>query len=225
MKRPLKSDETTLNRLQRLADGIFVLAMTLMVLQFDLPDLSETLNNQQVTQYLVAQLPALGIYLTTFVLIAFYWFENLQQLRHFRRTDTVHIWVSLLSLMFVVLVPYTNDLITVYDKNVPSLVVYSLNLLLVGLLSSAGWFYASQQNRLLSPQITAKEISTIRRESLVEPGLALLSIPAACISPVLWEATFWLLPVIYLIGYWLERRKLTLNPSDLGEKPNASDTA
>ena len=32
-----------LTRLQRLADGIFMLAMTLMVLQFDLPDLNKQL--------------------------------------------------------------------------------------------------------------------------------------------------------------------------------------
>ena len=61
--------DSRLQRLQRLADGIFMLSMVLMVLQFDLPNPSQTLNNRELWRYLQQQLPTLWIYLGTYVLI------------------------------------------------------------------------------------------------------------------------------------------------------------
>ena len=81
----------SLQRLKRLSDGIFMLAMTLMVLQFDLPDVSAEMSSRQIKEFLIAQLPALYIYLGTFILIAFYWFSNLQQFNHYKKTDTLHL--------------------------------------------------------------------------------------------------------------------------------------
>ena len=61
-------DETqSLQRLKRVSDGIFMLAMTLMVLQFDLPDVEAEMSTREIREFLIAQLPALYIYLGTLI--------------------------------------------------------------------------------------------------------------------------------------------------------------
>ncbi|MEL4897829.1 TMEM175 family protein [Crocosphaera sp. Alani8] len=189
----------SLQRLKRLSDGIFMLAMTLMVLQFDLPNVESELSSQEIKEFLIAQLPALYIYLGTFILIAFYWFSNLQQFTHYKKTDTIHLWLNLLSLMFVVLIPYTNDLINIYSLNNYVQIFYSLNLLLVGLFSSLSWWYASRSNRLIDSTLEKKESVKIGIESLIEPFVSLFSIFVSLINPTYWEWSFLLIFPLYLI--------------------------
>lgn len=62
----------SLQRLKRLSDCIFMLAMTLMVLQFDWPDVESEMSTRNNQEFLITQLPAFYIYLGTFILITFY---------------------------------------------------------------------------------------------------------------------------------------------------------
>ncbi|MDJ0581285.1 TMEM175 family protein [Crocosphaera sp.] len=184
-------DETqSLQRLKRVSDGIFMLAMTLMVLQFDLPNVEAEMSTREIKEFLIAQLPALYIYLGTFILIAFYWFSNLQQFTHYKKTDTVHLWLNLLSLMFVVLIPYTKDFINVYSLNPYVQIFYSINLFLVGLFSSLSWCYASRNNSLIDPNLEKKESVKIGIKRLIEPLVSLFSTIISLINPTYWKWSF-----------------------------------
>ena len=173
--------------------------MTLMVLQFDLPDVSAEMSSRQIKEFLIAQLPALYIYLGTFILIAFYWFSNLQQFTHYKKTDTVHLWLNLLSLMFVVIIPYTNDFINIYSLNPYVQIFYSVNLFLVGLFSFLSWWYASRNNRLIDSTLEKKESRKIGIESLIDPLVSLFSIVVSLINPSYWEWSFFLIFPLYLM--------------------------
>ncbi|MGK7941548.1 MAG: TMEM175 family protein [Crocosphaera sp.] len=166
----------SLQRLKRLSDGIFMLAMTLMVLQFDLPNVQAEMSSKEIKEFLIDQLPTLYIYLGTFILIAFYRFNNLQKFTDYKRTHTIHLWINLLSLMFVVLIPYTNDFINIYSLNPYVQIFYSINLFLVGLFYSLSWWYASRNNHLIDSTLEKKESVKIGLENLIEPFVSLLSI-------------------------------------------------
>ena len=193
-----ENSELSLRRVQILSDGIFVLAMTLMVLQFDLPDPAKEMTNLEIKKFLLAQLPDLGIYIITFVLIAFYWFEHLNQFQYYRKTDPIHLWLQLFSLMGIVLIPYSNDLATLYPDNLYVQIVYSLNLFWVGIFFYFNWVYATKNRRLVSAELDDGEISAMKAKALIEPAIALLAVPAALIKPWLWEVTFLLVPVAYI---------------------------
>lgn len=202
----LDQEKQWLNRLQRLADGIFMLAMTLMVLQFDLPNLEQPLSTTQLTQFLLAQLSPLYIYLGTFILIAFYWLSHLEQFKYYQKTNTIHLWLNLLSLMFVVLVPYANDLSNLDGNNVPIQIFYSLDLFFVGLFSYLSWWYASSDYRLIDDQLEQKSIAYIGLESLIEPFICLVSIVVSLLNPAYWEASFFLIIPAYLLLNWWHKK-------------------
>ena len=206
-----ENSELSLRRVQILSDGIFVLAMTLMVLQFDLPDPAKEMTNLEVKNFLLAQLPDLAIYIITFLLIAVYWLEHLNQFQYYRRTDANHLWLQIFSLMGVVLIPYSNDLATLYPHNLYVQVFYSLNLFWVGIFFYFNWAYATNNRRLVNTDLDEKEIAAMKAKALIEPAIAILAVAAALIKPWLWEVTFLLVPVAYVL---LERKSGSLKKKD-----------
>lgn len=193
-----ETNHLSIRRLARLSDLIFAVAMTVMALTFEtIPP--EDLNAQQVTELLQTQLPSLGTYALTFIVIAFYWVSHLHQFKHYQRTDTVHLWLTLLSLLFVVLMPYANALSDGYETVLAVQVFYSLVTAGIGVFSTAAWIYATQNRRLVSEHLTEHTIRRVRRESYVEPLVALLAIVGGLIHPWGWTATFLLLPVLLAV--------------------------
>ena len=184
-----------IHRLARLSDLIFAVAMTIMALTFDsFPPAKMT--PQEVTQFLQAQLPDIGIYALTFLIIALYWINHINQFKYYKSTDTIHVWLTLLSLLFVVLMPYANALSNRYNSVFAVQVFYSLTAAGIGLFSTAAWIYATQDRRLVAPDLDAQTIRQIRQESYVEPSIYLLAIASALIHPWGWSSTFLLIPVI-----------------------------
>lgn len=194
----MQTNQLSIQRLTRLSDLIFAVAMTVMALTFETipPD---DLSAQQVTDLLQAQLPGLGTYALTFIVIAFYWTSHLHQFKYYERTDTIHLWLTLLSLLFVVLLPYANALSNGYDTVFAVQVFYSLVAAGVGLFSTAAWVYATQDRRLVSENLDAQIIREVRQESYVEPVVSVLAIAGALIHPWGWAATFLLIPVILVV--------------------------
>lgn len=196
-------ENQSLERLKRVSDGIFVLAMMLMVLQFDLPDIEQKMSVKELKEFLFSQLPALYIYLGTFILIAFYWLSNLEQFKHYQQTNSVHLWLNLFSLMFVVVIPYTNDLSNLYPLDISIQIFYSINLFLVGLFSCLSWWYGTNNYRLINPKLDRNYIIYVGLESIIEPIVCLLTIPVSFINPSYWDATFYLIiPAYIFLNIW-----------------------
>ena len=188
-----------LQRLSRLSDLIFVGAMTIMALTFEPLPLQE-MTSSEVTELLQRQLPSFGIYALTFIGIAFYWISQIHQFQYYKKTDTVHLWLILLSLMFVAILPYANDLSALYDGILSIQVFYSLSVAGIGIFSAAAWIYATHNRRLVAQNISEQTIRKIRQENYIEPIIALLSIVGALIHPLGWVLTFLVgFPLIFMI--------------------------
>ena len=225
---PTPSDRTLL-RLQQFSDSIFVLAAALMVLQFDIPNPKVQMGDAEVGRFLLEQLPTLSVYLGTFLLLALYWMQRLEQFKHCQRTDTTHLWLNLLALMFVVLVPYANILAIRYETTPVVQILYSSVFLLVGIFSSLSWLYASQGNRLVAPDPGLYRLIAI--ESAIEPGVCALAIGMALVAPVVWSLTFLALLPCYLLSSWQKQNAIAAaaippaDPSTPAENAPASEEA
>ena len=104
LKKVLYTDKSTMDtfpipiqRLARLSDLIFAVAMTLMALTFDTFP-SAKMTPQEVALFLQAQLPDLGIYALTFITIGFNWTTHLNQFKYYKSTDIIHLWLTLFVL-------------------------------------------------------------------------------------------------------------------------------
>ena len=201
--------QALIQRLARLSDLIFAVAMTLMALTFETLPLKD-MTSQEVLKLLKDQLPSFGVYALTFIIISFYWITHLHQFKHYKQTDTIHIWLTLLSLLFVVLMPYANELSNFYDSVFAVQVFYSLVAAGIGIFSTAAWIYATQDRRLVDKSLETQKICQIRQESYVEPLVSLLAIFGAMIHPWGWAATFLLIPVVAFIQSKVSERSKSI---------------
>jgi uncharacterized membrane protein len=177
-----------IQRLTRLSDIVFAMAMTILALIFA-PMPSEQISPETATQLLLNQLPSLEVYAVTFITMAFYWFTHVNQFKHYQQTNTIHTCLSLCSLFFVVLLPYASDLSESYEGVFALQVFYSLSAAGIGIFSTGAWIYGTQNRRLVAPELSDETIRQIRQESYIEPILYLLAIGAAWLAPWGWFLT------------------------------------
>lgn len=196
--RAIESKDVPLSRLKFLTDIIFASAMTLSALGIDLPPADADFSNAEVNDFLLAQLDAFGTLMITFIIVAIYWFKDVEHFSYLERVDQRYGWLQIFYLIGIVLVPFTNEFATAFRDSTTALIMYSVNLFMIGAFSVASWSYAIKGNRLVDPDLDPGLAREIRSEALLEPAIALISIAAVFISPDAWNLCFLLIPLVFM---------------------------
>jgi uncharacterized membrane protein len=194
----MKSDESSsisLKRLQTLTDSFFALALILLVVFIEKPPQDMKPTEEAIRNYLSGQLDVVTAYLVTFINIAFYWFFSHNQSKYLRRSDGVHTWLTIITLMFVGLLPFSNSLTVAFPASLTVNIFYSCVVFLVGLLFCLDWFHAAGKDRLIDRSLNADRIDQLSVESLVQPAAALFSLGGAFIGTLWWQVPYLLVPV------------------------------
>lgn len=186
-----------LRHLGRLSDFIFALAMGLTIIGFD-PATAKSLSNDEVTAFFIAQLEPLSIFAITFLVLAFYWIDHAKRFSYFQKTNDIHLWLYLLYLMSIFVVPYSNAMSFEYPDNTLVKIWFSVNIFLIGLFSWLSWSYATYRHRLVDAELDSSIILSSGIQSLIEPIVALVSIPLTVLNQDLWEWSWLLVPVFYV---------------------------
>src|SRR6476661_975825 len=88
----------SLERLAALSDGIFAVAMTLLVLDLHVPESGPIHTEADLWQALVFLSPSLLTYFMSFLTLGIFWVGQQTQLDHFGRTDRTLTWIQLVFL-------------------------------------------------------------------------------------------------------------------------------
>ena len=133
-------------RVEAFSDGVFAFAITLLVLNLKDPTL-DSLVSQPLLQGLLNQWPALFALITSFATILIMWVNHHNMFTYIKRTDTVLLFLNGLLLFFVVLTPFTTQLIASHVSFVQTsdsetaAAVYSGDFLLLGIVWTATAIY------------------------------------------------------------------------------------
>jgi TMEM175 potassium channel family protein len=98
------------SRLEAFSDGVFAVAITLLVLQFAVPDV----ESGKLFAKLVSQWPQLVTYVASFLTIGVVWVNHHTIFRNLRAVDRTIQFINLVLLLTVVLVPYPTALLGRY---------------------------------------------------------------------------------------------------------------
>ncbi len=132
----------SLERLAALSDGIFAVAMTLLVLDLHVP-VSNAINSERgLWSALIILAPRLLTYSMSFLTLGIFWTGQQTQLNHFVRSDRNLTWIHLGFLLAVTLTPFSTGLLASFITYRIALVVYWLNILLLGIALFCGLRYA-----------------------------------------------------------------------------------
>src|ERR1700721_1339915 len=143
----------SLERLAALSDGIFAVAMTLLVLDLHVPA-SEVIHSQgQLWHTLAGAAPELISYVLSFITLGIFWNGQQAQLNAFTRSDRNLSWTHLAFLFAVSLMPFSTRLLAEFISYRSVLIAYWANILLLGVVLFGSWRYARRAG-LLREEIT-----------------------------------------------------------------------
>jgi uncharacterized membrane protein len=190
------SDEESgksLDRLAAFSDGVFAIAMTLLVLNLTVPTLSGSAEkvDEELWQTLQDQWPELLSYALSFAVIGRYWLVHHRMFRLVRRADSALMALNLLLLAFIALIPWPTEMLGRYGDTTTAVVAYSVVMVGTGLSSALlGWHI--QRAGLLDERVTDsyRRASAIR-SMMIPLGFA-LGIPVAFVDPIAGMYTWWI---------------------------------
>lgn len=152
-----------IGRTEALADGVFAVAMTLLVLDIKVP-LGEAIHSEgELFTQLIKLWPTLVSYFMSFMTLGIFWIAHSTQYTYIERTDRHLNWISIFFLMIVSLVPFTTAFLNEHDEYKISIGLYWLNILLLGILVYVHWVYA-YNHKFISDKFDVEEINKAIRK-------------------------------------------------------------
>ena len=194
----------TTHRIEALTDGIFAISMTLLVLTLALPEAGKGIT--EVHNLLVGQSDKFFNYALSFVLLAVFWIRHHQQSHLIKRTDGRHLWINIFFLMFVGLMPFTNSLVGDYPNDSMAEVSFAINILMLGILLTWNWVYATNHHRLVDNSLDSRSIALGKKRGLITPIVAVLAIGIAFIDPRICSFLYLLIPILQQVIQHRHRR-------------------
>jgi uncharacterized membrane protein len=177
----------SLERLTALSDGIFAVAMTILVLGLTVqtaanPHLHGAQANRAVWDDVLRPLwPHLLTYLMSFLTLGVFWVGQQTQLHHMRGTNRDLSWIHLLFLLCVSLMPFSTMLVADYITSQLAIVVYWLNILLLGAVLFASQRYAGRAG-LFGDDVTVEVRAAMRRRIVIYQGLYAVGVLLCLVS-------------------------------------------
>ncbi len=159
-----------LDRLSALSDGLFAIAMTLIVLEVHVPQTGDVHSEGDLIRALGEVAPDFLVYGLSFLTLGIFWVGQGTGLRHLARADRHFLWLNLAFLAFVATMPFSTSLLTNFLSYRTALVVYWLNILFLGLTLLAAWVYAEHAG-LVSDDVTPDVGVAIRRRIVIAQSL------------------------------------------------------
>jgi uncharacterized membrane protein len=173
-----------LDRLAALSDGVFSVAMTLLVLDLRAPAYDAVHSEHDLLMALAVLSPRLGTYMMSFLTLGIFWLGQQAQLDRLTRSDRDLAWIHIGFLFAVTLIPFSTALLAEHIIYRSALIAYWLNILLLGMLLLWTWRYAVKA-QLVREDTSREVVTAIERRILLAQGLYALGAALCVISTTL----------------------------------------
>lgn len=164
-------------RLETFNDGIFAIAMTLLVIDLKVPHLDNTVQDSLI-EPLLQQWPQYVGFITSFTVLGIIWVNHHEMFRFIRYSDHHFLLINILFLITVSLLPFPTAVLSHYlysnTQQTIATVLYSGILLVLAILFNLIWLYAIKKG-LVDTQRNTEVLDIMTRGYLVAPALFLIS--------------------------------------------------
>src|SRR6266481_2634791 len=129
----------SVERLAALSDGVFAVAMTLLLLELHVPAREAIHSERDLLHAMAAFLPQLAVYLMSFLTLGIFWMGQQTQLNHLERSDRNLSWIHIAFLGVVSLIPFSTALLAQFTHYRIALLIYGMNIVVIGGALSFSW--------------------------------------------------------------------------------------
>ncbi|WP_435156441.1 TMEM175 family protein [Haladaptatus sp. DFWS20] len=167
-----------LSRLTGFSDGVFAIAITLLILNIELP---ERTGSAAVGVYrVITEWPDILAYVISFLVIGNYWIGHHSVFEDIEYYDRRLLWLNIIYLMFIAFIPFSTALLGDFPGSFP-VIVYAGTLALTGIVFAGLWRYA-WANGLLDETVDTDQVREITLSILIPSAIFTGSVLVALIS-------------------------------------------
>jgi uncharacterized membrane protein len=183
------AEEKETGRIEAFSDGVFGIAMTLLVLDLKVPRAADLTPPATLPAALIRQWPVYASYLLSFITVLIMWTNHHKLFGLIRRSNHTFLMINGLLLMFITLVPFPTALLAEHIGHPggrAAAAVYSGTFVVIAVLFNLLWRYAAREGRLLARGHDPRAAAAITRQYRFGPlfyfaafVLAFISVPAS----------------------------------------------
>lgn len=178
--------------LNDLANGIFAFSMTLLIVNIGIPHVPVN-DFAKLNEALLAMLPDVFRFVLSFSLLVFFWMIFQRQMKDVKYANSGIIYIGVLILLLVVFVPLSTQLYSEYDTSVAAMLVFNLNIFLIGVMFLLQWVFITKMRLHGEPLAeSVVKVRYLRDTALIV--ISLLSLCVGFISPQWSSMAYLILP-------------------------------
>jgi TMEM175 potassium channel family protein len=175
-------------RLAALSDGVFAVAMTLLVLDLRAPAAEVIHSERDLWHALLPLAPRLLMYMMSFMTLGIFWVGQQTQLNHLQRSSRSLTWIHLTFLFVVTVTPFSTALLAEHIQYRTALLLYWFNIFLLGATLYWSWVCALG-SRLVKQDMPAQVSDAIKRRIAIAQSLYAFGALLCVINPY-WSIGF-----------------------------------
>jgi len=187
LRRTFADDDKETARIEAFSDGVFSIAITLLVLDIHVPTTEQADINGLLAQ-LLHLWPNLLALVVSFFFILVMWINHHRVFTVIRRSDNNLMLLNGLLLFGVILVPFSTALVAEYlqhrDESI-AMMIYTGWYLMIAIFFNALWRYAAYKNRLFSEKTDQRLAAAITRQYSFGIPLYAFALLVVLVSPLL----------------------------------------
>ncbi|MDQ3834158.1 MAG: TMEM175 family protein [Actinomycetota bacterium] len=193
-----------LDRIAFFSDAVFAIAVTLLVLSIQEPQIPADRVAEELPRQLLDLWPQVFSYVISFLVIFSFWAAHHSIFSVIRGYDRRLLWLNALFLMFVAFLPFPTALMGDYGDQQLVVALYAGSMAITRLLLTAVWWYATTGGRLTDSALDRSYVRTYHIRGLIIPFIFLVSIGISFFSVRVAIYTW----VLLLIGDFVALRLL-----------------
>jgi uncharacterized membrane protein len=171
------------NRLEAFSDGVFAIAITLLILEIRIP---ESGPGTDLAEELLHLWPSYAAYAVSFLVIGIYWVNHHSVFDHIARVDRPLLFLNLWLLLTVSFMPFPTAVFARYireDDAEIAAAAYSATMLMAALAFFVLWWYAATREELLQHEVHEGQVRAIVLRAIPGPVLYGASLALSFVSP------------------------------------------
>jgi len=176
-------------RLETLVDGIFAIAMTLLVLGLAVPQINGSLSNTIILDSYYNLIPNFFALVLSFLLLAVFWNSHHRIFNQIKKIDNTLLWINVIWLLFIIIVPFSASSLGQYGSYILPNVIFNVNMMGIGIFLYLNTYYAVSKNFI------KEETTQFKKRKRVSIGFIFISLLALLFSFTFtsWSSTLYIL--------------------------------
>lgn len=194
-------------RIVAISDGVFGVALTLLVLEIRVPVLNTIHTEGELMQAFWSLKEKFLVYFLAFMTAGIFWLGHSSQYKHIERSDRNLNWINLLFLLFVTMLPFTTAFLGDYTQFKFPVFVYWFNIFMLGAMLYVNWIYAKKKG-LTDKETESTVDKPLKNRIIIAQSLYFIGALMCFISPLISIAFIILIQANYAFAYlsWFNKK-------------------